>query len=497
MSRSARTWLISRMSSVFVAVVLASIGAASMAHYMGPMPMPTARLIPNTQNYIKEHPYDANGYYVLGRIYSYAFVRGFDDVRVEHYGDSRELLEPAKSCLQTGAYQDRRDLASLQGTTFGPALSPEQRLDHLRASLVNLNKALELDPKAAGHHLSLAYAIRSGAHLAAQLDTPTLIPSKVAPIDGDARLKFAGCINSIEFGNKDSYEKALADLRAMLDASIALVNERRCDAKPVIQRAMALLLEEYWRERAIDEYWAAFEIAVAGPLPTTQTQAPGGFHAVAAYEAAESFIELVGQRPIRSDAEKDRVAQANAAIRKMDALPPQGFITPIILSFDESSSIDDLLEPDAIVSFDLDGTHRRQSWPWLQPTTALLVWDPARSGEISSGRQLLGSVSWWMFFDDGYRALDALDDDRNGWLSGAELDGLALWFDRDGDGVSLPDEVIPLEKTSIVALSTRATTLDGISPKSDGGLILADGRRLPTYDWTVESVPAPKLRPVP
>jgi len=30
--------------------------------------------------------------------------------------------------------------------------------------------------------------------------------------------------------------------------------------------------------------------------------------------------------------------------------------------------------------------------------------------------------------------MDALDDNHDGWLTGNELHGLALWYDRNGNG---------------------------------------------------------------
>jgi hypothetical protein len=136
------------------------------------------------------------------------------------------------------------------------------------------------------------------------------------------------------------------------------------------------------------------------------------------------------------------------------------------------------------VEFNLDGTGRSQRYTWLRPDTGILVWDPRSEGKVTSGHQLFGSVSFRMFWNNGYRALDALDDNRDGELRGAELDGLAVWFDRNQDGVSDPGEVIPIDQTGIAAISARATTADGPSPANEAGLVMADGRVLPTYDWT-------------
>jgi hypothetical protein len=143
------------------------------------------------------------------------------------------------------------------------------------------------------------------------------------------------------------------------------------------------------------------------------------------------------------------------------------------------------------VRFDLDGDGTAELWPWVSPATGILVWDPNRKSSITSGRQLFGSVSWWLFFADGYHALDALDDNRDGLLSGRELTGISVWFDRDSDGNSDYGEVLPIETTTITSLATKSSGTDHGSPRNMSGLTLRDGRILPTYDWITSPIETP------
>ena len=76
-----------------------------------------------------------------------------------------------------------------------------------------------------------------------------------------------------------------------------------------------------------------------------------------------------------------------------------------------------------------------------------------------------------MFWQDGYQALAALDDDHDGWLRGREL------------RISDPGEVIPIEQTDIGSIAVRRDGADGISPMNGHGVLLKDGRTLPTWDW--------------
>jgi hypothetical protein len=162
-----------------------------------------------------------------------------------------------------------------------------------------------------------------------------------------------------------------------------------------------------------------------------------------------------------------------------------------VFSFDANAGrLTDLLAAGATAAFDLDGTGRPQRYPWLKPTTGMLVWDPRHAGRVESGKQLFGSATFHLFWRDGYAALDALDDDRDGVLSGGELAGLAVWRDLDGDGTSDAGEVMPVESAGIVGIAARATGRDGGSPCNPLGLRLKDGRTVATWDWVVEPVGA-------
>jgi hypothetical protein len=140
------------------------------------------------------------------------------------------------------------------------------------------------------------------------------------------------------------------------------------------------------------------------------------------------------------------------------------------------------------VAFDADGSGLRRSWTWITPDAGWVVFDPHQRRQIQSGLQMLGSVTFWLFWDNGYQAMRSLDDDGDGRLRGAELAGLAIWRDANGNGVSEPGEVAPLAAWDIVELSCEAL---GPGPNDDpklvtafspAGVRLADGSTRPTYD---------------
>ena len=93
-----------------------------------------------------------------------------------------------------------------------------------------------------------------------------------------------------------------------------------------------------------------------------------------------------------------------------------------------------------------------------------------------------------VFWQDGYQALSALDNDRNGRLEGSELAGLALWHDANGNGVSDAGEVRSVDAHGIVAISCRAKAGDVSAVKawSAEGVTFKDGSTRPTYDLILQ-----------
>jgi hypothetical protein len=148
-----------------------------------------------------------------------------------------------------------------------------------------------------------------------------------------------------------------------------------------------------------------------------------------------------------------------------------------------------MIDAEASVPFDADGTGRKR-WTWITPKAGWLVSDPRSTARIESGLQLFGNVTFWLFWEDGYQALATLDDNDDGELTGTELAGLAIWHDRNGDGVSQRDEVRSLADHGIVALSCRGEPRAGSSDclvYAPRGVRFRDGTVRASYDVILRS----------
>ncbi len=159
-----------------------------------------------------------------------------------------------------------------------------------------------------------------------------------------------------------------------------------------------------------------------------------------------------------------------------------GSVTPVLVPLEAGANLARLLDDSASVAFDLDGRGARHRWTWITPRAAFLVWAPGRIQSVTSGRQLFGSFTWCVCWRDGYEPLRLLDDDGNGRLEGSELNGLALWRDRNRDGRCQPGEIQSLARHRIRSL--RYAARPGPRGKwCPRGVQLENGSWRPTYDW--------------
>jgi hypothetical protein len=210
-------------------------------------------------------------------------------------------------------------------------------------------------------------------------------------------------------------------------------------------------------------------------------QAPLGWHSVTA-EAAGYLTPLL-------DATKDREEIATLKERAAQASRIPRPVTPLAIPLRDGLKAHDLEDRAACVTFDLDGTGLPQKWTWITRDAGWLVYDHRGTGKVDSALQLFGNVTFWLFWENGYQALAALDEDGDGWLTGRELQGLAIWQDLNGNGVCDPGEVRSLAEWGIVGLSCRYQTdtsrADGLV-YSPAGVRLRDGRTRPSYDLILQ-----------
>lgn len=142
--------------------------------------------------------------------------------------------------------------------------------------------------------------------------------------------------------------------------------------------------------------------------------------------------------------------------------------SPISLVFDNDTDLNDDM---TVVPFSLSLDTSAAFSLWKASAKApLLVYDPEHKGAVNSSTQLFGnytfggkrlslinaslsndsqSIPAW---ENGYEALALLDLNKDGRVSGKELESLSLWFDSNRDGGVDQGEVRSVKQEGIVSL---------------------------------------------
>ncbi|HEY9683936.1 MAG TPA: tetratricopeptide repeat protein [Oculatellaceae cyanobacterium] len=191
-------------------------------------------------------------------------------------------------------------------------------------------------------------------------------------------------------------------------------------------------------------------------------------------ECGEYLIKL-----LNPSSDSKEIAEIQAKMKKAN----ENFrkVTPILIPLTKNARLSELIQQKPVV-FALDGQQPRKHKTWITPKAGWLIFDPAGTRQVYSGVQLIGEVTFWIFWNDGYEVLRALDDDGNGFVSGDELSGLAVWQDLNCDGVAQTDEVLALSSLKIKSLNYRCDYKGRDYLKCSNGVVLEDGIVLPTFD---------------
>jgi hypothetical protein len=434
-------------------------------------PVPTDRLIKNLEAYAKEHPDDPGGYYTLGRVHSLAFAKQ-EELRMFFYEDEQKT--------EKLAYPHFAPWSSvLEAKVDDKKLSDEQKR-HLLESIRNYYIATELKTEEGLYQLGLGWMLEQGMPYAEQLGPPPLYH------DLEKSLRLYGEDDTLDkILNKpygDFYAKNFGKYYDHTDIFGILRTWNRLKAEQ--QESLKSLMMILWEQEALRAYRKAFNIRGYDEIKKEFQNLSSRDHNIG-IEAGNGIIRL-----LESKKDDPKYAWEYEAMKSAVGILVNydGIITPIVFSFENSSTVNDLLDDQTVVPFDLSGDGSHHRWQWLKADTAILVWDPEGKGTITSGKQLFGSVTWWMFWENGYRALDALDNDRDGFIAGDETTGLAIWQDRNRNGESEPGEVKPIEQTPIRRLSTCPTHYRSDAIYTRKGIELKDGSWLPTYDWITSPV---------
>lgn len=341
----------------------------------------------------------------------------------------------------------------------------------------NLERDLAADPKNADTHLKLARLYGMAYSVNADEVPVSTGPGGLGTPRTSEEVWFGHEPDLVPYGRRGARQTRSAASREYLQKSLTHY-KAAVDLNP---ESLTARLGYGWtleatgdKPAALGEYRKVIEKAWPKE-ETTRATVPGQRFYTA--ETAGYLIPLLD--PVKDAKER---AELERRLQHLARIPRA--ITPIAIPLIDELPVRKLVDLDAAVLFDADGSGFRRQWTWISPQAAWLVYDAPQKGRILSALQWFGDVTFWLFWNNGYEALAALDDDRNGELKNRELRYLALWRDVNSNGISEPGEVQTLSHYGIDALSCRYTRGDGIliAAQSQRGVRFESGQTRPSYD---------------
>lgn len=434
-------------------VLLPLLAAVAFGKFAQPSLMPAERLLARAQAHLTKNPDDANAHYTMGRIHYLAFhnrsskVAAFGSSAADGLPSTAPYWTAEQSYLAHARRAEATDLVLRSFKADSPSDVPRERVREFWRNVSRESAALaeagwkpeSLKPELVAEHAALALRWFDSA----------------IKLDPDNALYLLGKASLLEQA-REYYAKA----------------------KPT-RKDSALSTVTIGQVRAA--YHAAYAAGIADARKL-ERRPVAGLRSIASFEAGSAFVRL-SQAGDLDGKEKSKLAAVQSSLAKLDKLR-RGAITPILFAMRDGVALDDLLEPSSRVQFDLDGDGTIEVWPWVRPDTGFLVWDPARTGRILSGRQLFGSYTFQIPWAHGYQPLAMLDSTGDGELSGIELEGIRAWFDRNSNGISEDGEVLDLEALAIeaIAASGKLDTKTS-SPANSRGIRLTNNSSLASWDW--------------
>jgi hypothetical protein len=475
------------------AAAVAFAATASRAMFMDPPEAPVKRLLTNIAKELEKTPDDPHLLYLAGRTHAVAYAMG---------EDAKARAWPADGSQRGGPKVELPEFStrSFDRLRF-EGEADEVRLGHLCDGIRLLRRASELakappetrswDDDRPVLFLGLAWLLDDGSRFAPKLGHPEGVKTNDA-VPVTERAAYDGYIQQLTAKTEDERKQAYVSLRRSLSRCWPSLRAN-VDAKdPLVREKAGALLTRWWQDQALDAYRKAFALTRERDLKEVKEDGTCQGTFSIARESGQAILRLLDDFP-DPDANAKEAKAVKADLATFDS--PGGFsVTPMIFPVSRAASLADLLAENRTARFDLAGDGVVRRWPWPSSDAGFLVWSPEGGKPIASGRQLFGARTWWIFWRDGFEPLRMLDDDGDGRLSGAELDGIGVWRDRDGNGVCDAGEVESAAAFGVAWIAVTATrTEDGV-PANDRGIGLADGSTRPTYDWTPRSIAEPRAR---
>ncbi len=428
------------MKPLITTLVTLAICSSAQARFARPTDVPIDRLVTNQSTYLAKNPKDMDAVYTLARIHYLAFIN--DVTALSTYPDHKT------KAYRLAHWQNLQN-ASINAEADRLALL-EHKLDKVPLWNEPLGKEFQKTKQTQLKELRLN----------------KWQPKKKSPEKALSHYHSSAAL----------FEKVIAQSKSPALPTLGLASLQEQYAEPEMQKQFEAIKTSPAATQAeiITLYYKAFSLAVE--QDTEKTRLPLlGLKSLISYEAGKAYIRLAPKG--------EHVNKVQQHLEKLEKLP-RGPITPMVVDLSGlRSSISQVIDTTKSVDFDLTGLGRKGSYSWPHKDVGFFVWDPQATGNILDGKQLFGVYSWGIFWQDGFRAMAALDNNHDGQLSGEELKGIAVWVDANQNGISEPGEVQSVKAHNMVSIMVNAPNDDAGHPHQPIGVTLVSSKSLAVWDW--------------
>jgi len=171
------------------------------------------------------------------------------------------------------------------------------------------------------------------------------------------------------------------------------------------------------------------------------------------------------------------------------AVNAEVWISPIVLDLSGSGKLDASnglwlphrgVQGKKLALFDIRGNGLDMLMEWVGPTCGLLV-EPKADGTVD-GTCLFGTPGG---FENGFEKLSVRDRNKDGSINGAELQGLAVWIDKNGNAKAEAGEIVSLASLKVTELSVKHSNLKST--------FVMNGKSETMWDWFPTALDVRKL----
>lgn len=165
------------------------------------------------------------------------------------------------------------------------------------------------------------------------------------------------------------------------------------------------------------------------------------------------------------------------------------YVSPIVLDMKGNGTLEasggkylphDSLDSKNLVKIDFFNNGFEIAMEWVGPSDGLLV-APRGDGSVDA-TCLFGSNGG---FENGFEKLSLWDKNKDDKISGQELQGLAVWQDKNQNGAAEKEEITSLEAAGITSLSLISNRF--------AGSFVRNGKTCKMWDWWPSAVEMKKV----